>query len=70
MVEAKGEKPEVFWKRIEQATGDRDRIAEFAIGLNPGVPSRSEKALGSIHIAIGKNNHIGGRNENSLHWTW
>ena len=68
VVEAKGERYEIFWKRVEQATGEKDRIAEFAIGLNPGVSISNEKALGSIHIAIGKNNHIGGRNESSLHW--
>jgi len=68
VVDAKGERCEIFWKRLKQATGEKDRIAEFAIGLNPGVHNSNEKALGSIHIAIGKNNHIGGRNESSLHW--
>ena len=68
VVEARGERCEAFWERLEQATGEKDRIAEFAIGLNPGVPNGNEKALGSIHIAIGKNNHMGGKNESSLHW--
>ena len=68
VVETRGERYEIFWKRLEQATGEKDRIAEFAIGLNPGVPNSNEKALGSIHIAIGKNTHIGGRNKSSLHW--
>jgi len=68
VVEARGERCEFFWERLEQATGEKDRIAEFAIGLNSGVPNGNEKALGSIHIAIGKNNHIGGKNESSLHW--
>lgn len=68
VVDARGKDARTFWERLKQATGDRDRIAEFAIGLNPGVPASNEKALGSIHIAIGKNNHIGGKNESSLHW--
>ena len=68
VVDARGKNARTFWKRHKQATGERDRIAEFAIGLNPGAPFSDEKALGSIHIAIGKNNHIGGKNESSLHW--
>jgi leucyl aminopeptidase (aminopeptidase T) len=68
VVDATGERRDVFCHRLKQATGEKDRIAEFAIGLNPGAPSTNEKALGSIHIAIGKNNHIGGKNESSLHW--
>ena len=68
VIEANGKKSQAFWKKLKQATGEKDRIAEFAIGLNPGVPDTSEKALGSIHIAIGKNNHIGGKSESSLHW--
>jgi aminopeptidase len=68
VIDARSKNVRIFWKRLKQATGERDRIAEFAIGLNPGVPLNDEKALGSIHIAIGKNNHIGGKNESSLHW--
>lgn len=68
VIGAKGRNKAKFLKKLEEATGDKDRIAEFAIGLNPGSPRDSEKALGSIHIAIGKNNHLGGKNESSLHW--
>lgn len=68
VVDAKEEGCEIFYERLEHATGDKDKIAEFAVGLNPGVSGDSEKALGSIHIAIGRNSHFGGRNESSLHW--
>ena len=43
-------------------------IAEFGIGLNPfiqkviGLLSTDEKAVGTVHIAIGSNRHFGGRN--------
>jgi leucyl aminopeptidase (aminopeptidase T) len=38
------------------------------IKLTIARPMLSRIAIGSIHIAIGKNNHIGGRNESSLYW--
>ena len=68
VISAQGKHKDKFMERLNQASGEKDSIAEFAIGLNPGSPIESEKALGSIHIAIGKNNHIGGKNESSLHW--
>lgn len=57
VVDAKGERCEIFWKRLEQATGEKDRIAEFAIGLNPGIPNSNEKALGSIHSRFDTHRH-------------
>jgi len=61
-----------FWRRVNTATGESKRIAEFAVGLNPNFPEnqgvKSEKALGTIHIALGRNTHLGGKNESSLHW--
>ena len=63
---------EIFNRRLELATGDKDKIAEFAIGTNPNMtvdyPLSNEKSLGTIHIAIGRNDHIGGKNKSSLHW--
>jgi len=60
---------------LDAATGDKDRIAEFAIGLNPKAQFINdilvdEKVLGSIHIAIGNNKGpaYGGKNDSSLHW--
>ncbi len=53
--------------------GDKDVIAEFAVGLNPGVSKPvgdirlDEKIKGSAHIAIGANELFGGRNRSNLH---
>jgi aminopeptidase len=64
---------EAFQERLDSASGDRDVIAEFAIGLNPGVTEPignslfDEKIGGSIHIAIGMNHHFGGTNQSNLH---
>ena len=58
---------------LASARGEKDVIAEFAIGLNPGVTkltglvSLDEKMLGSVHIAIGMNKNFGGMNESNLH---
>jgi len=60
---------------MDSATGDKDRIAEFAIGLNPKAQFINdilvdEKVLGTIHIAIGDNKgpSYGGKNNSSIHW--
>ena len=64
---------EVFREILSSHTGERDTIAEFAIGLNPGVSETignslfDEKIGGSIHIAIGMNAHFGGFNRSNLH---
>lgn len=58
---------------LDISTGDKDTIAEFAVGLNPGVIELTgdirldEKIYGSVHIAIGANESIGGRNRSNLH---
>jgi aminopeptidase len=55
------------------STGDKDRIAELGIGLNPGVKQLTgdilldEKLYGSMHIAVGMNDHFGGLNHSNLH---
>ena len=54
------------------STGDKDRIAEFAVGLNPGLTEPlgeiglDEKIGGSVHIAVGMNDNFGGRNRSNL----
>ena len=59
---------------IENASGDKDKIAEFAIGTNPrakitgGMIIVDEKVKGTIHIAIGRNKHFGGKNDSTIHW--
>jgi aminopeptidase len=64
-----------FTDVLAAATGDKDKIAEFAIGLNPkaqfiGDILVDEKVLGTIHIAIGNNKGpaYGGKNDSSIHW--
>jgi leucyl aminopeptidase (aminopeptidase T) len=55
------------------SSGDKDVIAEFAIGINPGETEPTgdimldEKIGGSVHIAIGMNELFGGRNKSNLH---
>jgi len=63
---------DAFKKLLQRATGAKDRIGEFGIGLNYGVKLvgwsiYDEKALGTAHIAIGSNVHLGGGNEASIH---
>ena len=53
--------------------GDAARvIAELGIGTNPlarlqGNIITDEKVLGTIHVAIGSNNHLGGNNIATTH---
>jgi leucyl aminopeptidase (aminopeptidase T) len=63
----------MFRKLLDNAEGDKDRIAEFGIGINHGMKLTGyriydEKALGTAHIAIGNNTHLGGVNKASIHW--
>jgi len=63
----------VFRKLLDKAEGDKDRIAELGIGTNydmklTGYRIYDEKALGTAHIAIGNNVHLGGVNKASIHW--
>ena len=68
----KGEKN--FRDVYENASGDKDKIGEFAIGTNPkaritgGMIIVDEKVRGTIHMAIGHNKHFGGRNDSTIHW--
>jgi len=76
LVEFHAEKGEENIRKIlDMATGDKDKIAEFAIGTNPSATfiddiTQDEKVLGTIHIAIGNNKGpaYGGKNDSSLHW--
>lgn len=64
---------EALRELLSASNGDKDVIAEFAIGLNPGVVKPignilfDEKIGGSIHIGIGMNSHLGGKNRSDLH---
>lgn len=74
IVSFKAEKgSDVFGNLLDKAEGDKDRIAEFGIGINYGMKLTGyriydEKALGTAHIAIGNNVHLGGVNKASIHW--
>ncbi len=63
---------DAFKNLLEKAEGDKDRIGEFGMGTNCGIKPvgwsiYDEKALGTAHIAIGNNIHLGGANKASLH---
>ena len=64
---------ELLRELLLASSGDKDRIAEFAIGLNPGITepvgdtALDEKIGGSVHLAIGMNESFGGRNRSNLH---
>lgn len=64
---------EAFRELLAISSGDKDVIAEFAIGTNPGATepigniALDEKIGGSVHIAIGMNERFGGRNKSNLH---
>ncbi|MEF8873461.1 MAG: aminopeptidase [Candidatus Thermoplasmatota archaeon] len=75
LVEASAEKnEELFHEVIENAHGDKRRIGELGIGINPevhkaiGYTITDEKIMGSIHLALGENKMFGGENDSSLHW--
>lgn len=59
---------------MEKNTGDKLRIAELGIGLNPEITrvtgglALDEKIIGTVHIATGENRMFGGKNESSIHW--
>jgi len=65
---------ELFKKRYENGTGDKDRIGELGIGINPAMKKPightllDEKIFGSIHLALGENKMYGGNNSSSMHW--
>lgn len=64
----------VFESVLQNATGDRYRIGELGIGLNPevtkavGYTLTDEKMIGTVHLAFGENRSYGGKNESDLHW--
>ncbi len=55
------------------ATGDKDRIASFTLGINPrgrplGYNLTDWTASGVVGVAIGNNDYLGGANDTSFHW--
>jgi aminopeptidase len=65
---------EVFCEVLENSQGDKDKIGELGIGLNPeiekviGFALLDEKIMGTVHLAIGDNRFMGGVNDSDLHW--
>ncbi|MCS7135066.1 MAG: aminopeptidase [Candidatus Aenigmarchaeota archaeon] len=71
---APGKGKKIFQRFLDANTGDKDKLAEFAIGTNPkaqfiGETIVDEKIFGTIHIAIGNNSGpgFGGKNKASSH---
>ncbi len=64
----------LFTQRLDGAYGDKDKIAGFGIGLNPGISSiigcdiTDVRCLGSVHVSIGSNLIFGGENFSDLFW--
>lgn len=61
---------EVFREVFEATRGDKENIAQFAIGINPRVEfigyTTDELALGGATVGLGANRGIGGRNDSSF----
>jgi len=58
----------------KNASGDKDKLGELGIGTNPkakitgGMIIVDEKVPGTIHMAIGHNKHMFGKNDATIHW--
>lgn len=68
------EKFDEFLTNVGNRGGDSfNKLAEFGIGVNPGVPDLTgnalfdEKCLGTAHIAIGDSERYGGSNKSEIH---
>lgn len=64
---------DVFREVFDATMGEKDRIGQFAIGLNPKIDligyQTDELAMGTATIGIGANKGIGGRNDSSLQFS-
>ena len=71
--EISGPRSEELWKLFHQAGDPAARVvAEFGVGMNPfakltGSMLEDEGTLGTIHLGIGSNVTIGGKNKVSFH---
>lgn len=63
-----------FGRVLEYARGNKDRIGELGIGLNPGVDRwtglalADEKRRGTVYLGLGDNRLLGGDNAATMHW--
>jgi leucyl aminopeptidase (aminopeptidase T) len=67
------ENADVFEAFLAGATGDKDRLGEFGIGINPkaepvGAGLMDWIADGAVSIGIGNNLDIGGQNDSTFSW--
>ena len=64
---------EVFREVFEATKGDKENIAQFAIGINPSVEligyTTDELALSTASVGVGANRGIGGRNDSSFSYS-
>ncbi len=64
---------DVFREVFEATQGDKDRIGQFAVGINPRIELigyiTDELALGTASIGIGANKGIGGLNDSSFYFS-
>lgn len=68
-----GDNAQIWEDFYGPATGDKDRIASFTVGLNPeakplGVNLTDWFVSGAVGIAIGNNDFLGGTNKTGFHW--
>lgn len=65
---------ELFMHQWDLATGDKDRIGEMGVGMNPelhtatGYPLTDDKVEGVVHLTLGRNDFTGGINQSSMRW--
>lgn len=67
-----GRKADELRSILEDADDNAFKIAELGIGTNPeakvsGNPLVDEKIMGTMHIALGNNLHMGGEQESEIH---
>lgn len=67
-----GPQKAIIEKDIKEASGKKDILCEFGIGINPffrpiGNALVDEKIFGTCHIAIGDNTGLGGISKSSIH---
>lgn len=68
-----GDNAQIWEDFYGPATGDKDRIASFTVGLNTeakplGVNLTDWFVAGAVGIAIGNNDFLGGANKTGFHW--
>ncbi len=68
-----GDNAQIWEDFYGPATGDKDRIAGFTVGLNTkakplGVNLTDWFVSGAVGIAIGSNDFLGGTNKTGFHW--